>query len=314
MPSPIRAIRRNAAPQTVGDLVVVYLTACELRVANGELGKATAKNYDADLKNFGAMFGGQLLCDCRQYDLTTWLTKNPQWKSVNTKRRAIAAVLGCFRWAEDEQLIDKCPYRSPKALRGAIAETRRPATHDEYKALMEAGSKPLRFALLFLYLTGCRTSEMRGLKWSDVRLDDARAPHLYIVNHKTYRRTGRPRIVGLDYLAVRLLRALKRTAKSEFVFVNCDGMPWRKDSFCHHLRRTARKIGLDDGIATRVTAYCLRHTYACAGLEAGFTSSQVAHQLGHTSTKMVESVYARHLGQAVKFIGDVASGIGKRRT
>ncbi len=291
-----------------------YLRHIADRLERNDLTEQVAANYLRDLEDYTKQFGKVQVEKLRQHDLTEFLGAHPSWKAVNTKRSRIASVLACFRWAREEELIPVCPYASPRALRGQIAETRRPATKEEFDTLMEFGSRPIRWALLFLFRTGCRTCEMRELTWDGVHLDGPQAAHLYLTKHKTFRRTGQPRIVGLDPLTVRLLRAIRRTSKNDHVFVNCDGFPWRKDSWCHHFRRLARRIGLDDGVVNRVSAYCLRHTYACDAIEAGFTSDQVGRALGHSSPDMVNKVYAKHVGQRVGFITDIAVGVSQKRS
>jgi integrase len=295
---------------TARQIVNVYLKHIAGRTRTGDLTESVREGYERDLTSYLELFGDRLVRDLRQHDLTQWLAAHPGWKSVNTKRRCIAAVLACFRWAREEELIPNCPYTSPRALRGLVAETRRPATPEEFQLLVQFGSRPLKWALFFLYQTGCRTCEMRELTWENVRLTGS--PHLYLVKHKTARRTGRPRIIGLNVFAVRLLKALKRRSKSEWVFTNCDGQPWTKNSFCLHFRRHAARLGLNQNV-DRVTAYCLRHTYACDGLRGGETANAVARQLGHTTSAMVERIYARSLGQDVVTQNDVAARISRRR-
>ncbi len=298
---------------TANEIVRVYLRSVARRLASGGLTKDVAEGYERDLNAFCSKFGDTEVEKLRQHDLTEFLADHPNWKSTHTKRRVIAAVLACFRWARDEELIAACPYSSPRALRSLVAETRRPATDAEFRALMRVGSRPLKFALLFLYLTGCRTKEMRDLEWESVRID-GQFPHLHLAKHKTVHKTGKPRLVGLDRLAVRLLRALRRLSKSERVFVNCDGTPWTRHNFCRHLRRAAVRASLDDGAESRVTGYCLRHSYACAGIAAGQTADQVGHQLGHASGEMVSRIYARHVGQDLSFISGVAVQIARKRS
>ncbi len=297
----------------VHDVVNVYLANISSRIHSGTLSEQCAENYRRDLACFLEQFGQRPIENLRQHDLADFLEAHPTWTAVNTKRSRIASVLACFRWARDEEIIAVCPYASPRSLRGLIAETRRPATLEEFDALMAVGSPALCRALSFLFLTGCRTCEMRLLTWDNVRLDDpGHAPHLVLFKHKTVRKTGRPRIVGLDPQAVHLLQSIRSTQSGDFVFTNCDGLPWTKNAFCHNVRRAAKRAGLDDGAEDRVSAYCLRHTYACDGIEAGFTADQVAHQLGN-SPEIVTRVYSKKLGQRVDFVSSIAVAVGERR-
>jgi integrase/recombinase XerC len=295
---------------TARQIVNVYLRYIKGRVATGDLTENVREGYERDLTSYLELMGDRLVRDLRQHDLTQWLAAHPGWKSGHTKRRAIAAVIACFRWAKDEGLTNVC-YASPRCLRGIDTPSRPPMTREQFKAIMKHATRPMKFALQFLWRTGARTCEMRLLKWDDVRLEGPH-PHLFILKHKTAKRTGKPRIIGLDKLAVRLLKALKRKSKSDFVFTNCDGNPWQRNAFCKQFRYIGRKIGLYAGTIRRVSAYGLRHTYACDGIEAGFTAEQMSQQLGN-SPEIVMKVYAGHLAQKVTYQHGIAERIGEDR-
>jgi integrase len=95
--------------------------------------------------------------------------------------------------------------------------------------------------------------------------------------------------------------------------VNCDGLPWKKDSFCHAVARTARRAGLNVGVAKRVSAYCLRHTYCVEALASGQANvDEVARQLGHASKDMVEAIYGSHLRHEIGHVASIAMKIGKK--
>lgn len=270
-------------------------------------------NVRRDLTRFVQFVGcDKEVADCRQHDLSDWLNINPQWKSVNTRKNAVSAVINCFRWAEEEERIDRCPYRRPRALRGAIAKPRRPATEDEYFQLFRAGSQSLRSALFFLRQTGARTCEMREALWTDITPGDR--PCIALFTHKTHRKTGKCRIIALNIVVHRFLLWLRKRSKSTHIFVNCHYGPWDRHTFARHLRRTARRCGMDEALAEgidRVTGYCLRHTYTCAALKSGFTTKDVADQLGHTSTAMVERVYGSHTARDFDHLTKKADQIGE---
>jgi integrase/recombinase XerC len=295
---------------TARQIVATYLKHITGRVRAGDLTEAVREGYERDLSSYLQMFGDRVVRDLRQHDLTQWLAAHPGWKSGHTKRRAIAAVIACFRWAKDEGLTNVC-YASPRCLRGIDTPSRPPMTKEQFKAIMQRASRPMKFALHFLHRTGARTCEMRLLKWSDVHLEGP-CPHLLIVKHKTAKKTGKPRIIGLDKFAVRLLKALQRKSKSEFVFTNCDGNPWQKNAFCKQFRYVGRKIGLYAATIRRVSAYGLRHTYACDGIENGLTAEQMSQQLGN-SPELVMKVYARHLSQKVTYQHALAEKISEGR-
>ncbi len=261
-------------------------------------------NTRRDLDRFAKFVGEDKdVEDCKQHDLSDWLADNPQWKSVNTRKNAVSAVIGCFRWAEEEERIDRCPYRRPRALRGSVAKPRRPATEEEYLKLRRGGSPSLRAALFFLRQTGARTCEMREALWADIT--DGDRPCIALFKHKTARKTGQCRIVALNRRILRVLMLMKKRAVSLYIFTNCHGGPWTRHTFAHHLRRTAVRLGMDAELAEgidRVSGYCLRHTFTCAGLKLGLTSKDMADLLGHTSTTMVERVYGSHTARDIEHL------------
>jgi integrase len=315
-----------SAPITVAQVIALYLKSQAARVAADDYSADAFKTMRHELERFAARFGAQTIADCKQHDLSAWLAENPQWKAVDTLRRVVSTITGCFSWALDEELVERSPCRRPRSLRGKTAHVRRPATHEEYCRLMRAGSRALRRALYFLRRTGARTCEMYNLTWDEVFLDGP-TPHLSIARHKTFRQTGKPRKIGLDPSTARFLRNLgvqyERRCNcncetcqdniSPHVFTNCRGGPWDRHTFGRHLRRIAKAIGLDDGVLHRVSAYCLRHFFTVNAIEAGISTRQIADQLGHAKTGTIDSVYGSHTRQHTEHLSSVAEEINRKR-
>ncbi len=302
---------------TVLEVVTSYLAALKSRVDASDYAADGYANICAVLSKFATAHPIPA-SECRQKDLQKWLAANPQWKKPKTRKNVIGAVIGCFKWAADEEggdLLHSCPYKIPKSLRGLPYEPRRPALHSEYVTLMRHGSKPLRRALFFLRRSGARTKEMRELDWSQIVLDGG-PPHIIKNRHKTRRTSGKPRKIGLDASTANWFRAMKRNAGNPatgFVFVNCDGGPWDRHTFAQHFRRYARALGLDNGVEELVSAYCLRHTYTVDGIEANISSRRIADQLGHAKTDMIDAVYGRHTRDREKHLADVAGDVLAKR-
>jgi integrase len=253
------------AAHTVPSVVDAYLAELQKRVTAGRHDPEAFATCARSLDRFKRAYP-HCVEDCKQTDLRDWLDANPGWVSGHTKLRNIGYILSAFKWAsnpEEGALIDRCPYVRPKCLRDTPCPPRRPADHSEYVALMRFGSRPLRRALFFLRRTGVRTIEMREVVWDELHLDGP-SPCIIRRKNKTRKKTGKPRKIGLDVATANFLRALKRHRSQlcENVFTNCDGLPWKRGTFCQHLRRHALSLGLDADAESRVTAYCLRHTYA----------------------------------------------------
>lgn len=303
----------NGSPQpaTVHSIVRAYVRAIEARVLAGTFSLDNCVNTRRSLELFADFAGDREVASLRQFDLTEWLNSRKGWKKKSTRQNAVSAVLNCFRWAEEEQLIDRCPYRMPRAVREESAQPRRPAIDLEYQALCRGGTQCLREALFFLWHTGARTCEMREADLADVRMDPA--PHIFLTKHKTVRMTHRGRIIPLDPPTVKLIAdiaARPRRTRCTKIFLNNHQGAWDRHTFARHLRRVAKRIGLDDNAGERVTAYCLRHSFTCNLLDNGASEKQVADALGHTDIDMVVKIYGRHMAERPEYLAKIVKKFG----
>jgi integrase len=78
---------------------------------------------------------------------------------------------------------------------------------EHYRALLRSTDGPFRRVLVFQKFTGCRPIEMRKIKWAYVDLERC---IVTLADHKTKKKTGRPRIIPLCPVVVKLLRFLER--------------------------------------------------------------------------------------------------------
>ena len=324
-----------SAPITVAEVIELYLDYLLVRRNAGQYGQHGYDNASTRLRAFAGRYGAKTIAECKQHDISAWLTANPQYRANNTKKCVAVAIVGCFTWALEEELIDRLPYRRPRCLRGLPNEVRRPATPAEYIALMSHNSsRALRRALYFLRRTGARTCEMQNLIWDEVYLDGP-VPYISMATHKTARKTGKPRRIGLDPSVANFLRNLRRQAsegssfgkerrravvrrvrnknEAQRVFLNSQGTSWDRHIFARHLRKTAERIGLDEGVAVRVSGYCLRHLYCVDAIEAGLSTRKIADQLGHQSTEMIDRIYGSETRQRVEHLTNVATEISHGR-
>ena len=123
-------------------------------------------------------------------------------------------------------------------------------------------------AIRLLMLTGCRKSEVLGLRWEDVALGES---ELRLVDSKTG-----ARVVSLPPAAAGLLAALPRLPGNPWVF------PGRKagarlSGLDHVWRKVRERAGFSD-----VRVHDLRHSYASRALALGEGLSVIAKLLGHS--------------------------------
>jgi integrase len=221
------------------------------------------------------------LAQCTNDDLRRWIAANPQWRKGNTKHNNVAALIACFNWYEEEH-GPKNPYRR-KGLPKWPKESRREAEASEYVKLVGTcrTSREMRRALWCLWnVQGIRTCELRALLWSDFNWD---GPCIVLNKHKTAAKTGKPRLIPLTPTQVRFFRLFyrQRPPWPDNVFLNTEGRPWTCKSFSLHLRRAAERLGLDENVEDKISAYCLRHSFATQAEEAGCDQQQTANLMGH---------------------------------
>lgn len=150
-----------------------------------------------------------------------------------------------------------------------------------------------------LSLTGARPSEITTLKWSEVRLvhlSSGLQVEAVKREHKTRRKTGKPRHIPLGREA---LRVLERAAAhrevtgytGEYVFPQRRSQRNQKREHVHQLTHYAEQIAAVGGPS--FVPYQLRSAYINHALEAtgGERLEEVAENVGHTDTRTTMTYY-----------------------
>ena len=101
-------------------------------------------------------------------------------------------------------------------------------------------------------------------------------------------KSGKPRTIFLNDEGAQLFERLTagRTG-TEHVFLRADGAPWGN----HQQVRRMRDVCKRAKIVPRVVFHQIRHSYAALYLMGGGGLADLAKQLGHADTRMVERHY-----------------------
>jgi len=308
---------------SVADVVHGRLDYLELRHRMGHLGPGSLQRERRYLGLFSQANGVRPASSVNQGDLVRWLGDNPHWRAHSQIIKVISILIACFRWATEEGLLAKNPFRWPKDLQ--LRSKPRPAFEaEEFAKLMQrarhrpanahrwrapVGSLPLRFACYFLWRTGARPTEMRRATWLQVDWSDG---VIRQTEHKTARKTGEERLIALDDRVLRLLRWIHRRRQppaDECIFLNHAWEPWSADTWSKHFRKWADRAGL----AKDKSSYCLRHGFTVQLLERGASNKQAADLLGHKTTHMVDTVYGSHTRERVKHLRGVLKQVRRQR-
>lgn len=239
-------------------------------------------------------------------------------KSPGTIKLARTILSAAMKCAVDAGLRKDNPVEKVKAPR-QVAHHFAIVDREHIPAFIEAAkATPVGNELVFLLLTGLRTGELRGLRWSDLDLDAAtmRVTHQLRQVNRTDRRLeppkdGEARTVHLTPQAVELLRQQR---KSQAAARLAAGAAWHDDDITRDLvfrrpdgwnhgnevlSRWVDRIRDPLGLPT-LRAHDLRHSYAVAALRSGVDIKTVQHNLGHKSATITLDIYAAYTDDAGK--------------
>lgn len=184
-------------------------------------------------------------------------------------------------------------------------------------------------AVTLAALTGARVSELLGLTWSEVRLEDVEDAEIefgWQVDRRGERRPtktdGSARTVPIPReLALMLVRyklASGYAQPDHFVFATRSGGPLRQRNVSRALRLAQTKAADEHGKPTfpilqecdkdgrpvpvphgaLPSMHSFRHTVASRALLAGESIDEVAFLLGHRDANVTRAVYVRELADA----------------
>jgi integrase len=202
--------------------------------------------------------------------------------------------------------------------------TRRPIfTPEQIEQTLAASTEPYRTLFTVAALTGARVSELCGLIWADVRLDeldDAEITFAWQVDRKGNRRPtktdGSARTVPIPReLALILARhklASRDVRPGAFVFATCTGRPLSQRNVARALRKAQERANDEHGQPTfpvlreeaEVPAgvvpsmHSFRHTVASRALLPGESVDEVAFLLGHRDATVTRVVYIHEIADA----------------
>lgn len=256
------------------------------------LSEATLRNYLQKLKHFmqrttkplGEITGNDVRLYLFNYQAETGVSN----RSLDSIRVVISTFL---RWATTEGYIPKNPAETLKAIkwekkpREALEQIeleviRKACITDREKALIEV-----------LYSTGCRVSELAGIRLSDIDWN-AHSVELF----------GKGRKYRTSYINAKAEVAIRsylstRAHKSLFLFCNDrGGAQMRKGNIERMIRVIRNRAGMGD---RRITPHTFRHTTATQALTAGMPITDIQRLLGHASVSTT-MIYAHTSQDGVK--------------
>lgn len=167
--------------------------------------------------------------------------------------------------------------KPPRRPQNADVRSREHLTQDEVFKLVKAARKLGRHGhrdsvmILVAYRHGLRVSELVGLRWDQVHLDQGEM-------HVRRRKKGKPSTQPITAEEIRALRRLRRDhPESPFVFVTERGGPMEESVF----RKIVKRAGEEAGLDLPVHPHMLRHATGFVLANKGLDTRLIQDFLGH---------------------------------
>ena len=236
-----------------------------------------------------------------------------------------------LRWYGSDPTADLGRSQRPKI---GEAQRKRIFTDSELVQTLAALSESWAPAFLLAATTGLRKSELLGLRWADLRLDDPAGAWLEVTAQLSVARGGRPakrvdlktpeseREVGVPPEVATVLREHRlrqhRCGEGDFVFATVNGTARSqrnfsravadamRDAIDEHGEPTFPALHRRDDRGRRVkpdrdetpTIHGLRHTFVSKAIADGEDVNEIAWTTGHKDSRTLVAVYAHEIRSA----------------
>ena len=214
----------------------------------------------------------------------------------------IASVKAAFRWAIDQELITRNPFKTVKPPRSKTRTRERIITPQEHTTILQAlrthQQQPLRQPVVALQDTGARPGELTNATaadWNDqlgaivYYAEDSRREDEFGTRPARKGRTEPSASLATVLQMVRsLVTGCKR--KTEFLFRNKYGKPYTPATLADSFRSVRERLEMP-----HLVPYAYRHTLATSWLTAGGSVDVLAEILGNSPATIRK--YYSHLCQ-----------------
>ena len=274
-----KPVESPSEPEAEPDPRVIDILKEFLQWSKANQERNTYANYKWYIDKFSLFIDDDLLfCQLRVFHVDRWLCADFEKAGNNHRRGAIRTIKRALNWAVDTDRIDRNPIsklRLPSYERREGHLTQ--AQFDEL--LEEVTDECFRDYLRFLWLTGCRPQEIRGIEASNVSGERIVLP-VRRSKGKKYNR-----VIYLPPEAAAIIRRLARRHPTGPLFRNQRDDAWTSNAVRCRFKRLK---------AVGICATLLRHSWVTRSLENGIDTTTVAILAGHRDTTMVQRNY-QHL-------------------
>jgi integrase len=155
-------------------------------------------------------------------------------------------------------------------------------------------------AIRLIALTGCRRGEAANLRWRHIERDRIVLPAR---EHKTGKRTGKPRIIALPAAAQAIIASQTEGEPDDFVFP-----PAKGNGGATELTHVWAKIRKEAKLPAGVSLHGLRHSTASHMAMSGAEAAQIMAALGHRQLSTVQR-YIHFAKDARQALAETAAAV-----
>jgi integrase len=241
--APINA--RTARPESAQS-VEIFLEHVYLDHIRSTKKPSTVKSYEQMFSLVKPHLAGLELRDVRtiHVDRIMQAVANNKLRAHSTHRNVKSFLSGGFRYAKRLDAIADNPVRDSVVPRGKPHGVTAAYTLPEILAMIEAVGEPAKTIVLTAAFTGLRSSEVRGLKWQDVRGDELHIERSVWSGHVTDAKTlsSTAPVPLVPFVKKALLAHRERVTGNEWIFAGETGNPVRLENMLRRDIKPALKL------------------------------------------------------------------------
>lgn len=270
----------------IREKVEPYLEYCQYRK---ELDEKTLKAYRIDLRQYFAFVDCE---DPGREEIEDYIVELHKTRKQKTVKRKIAAIKAFYNYLEEEDLIEKNPFRKIRLKFQEAKVLPRVIPREDIEQLLNymysCGNLEDKYWLRdvavveVFFATGARVYEISNIGADCVDLNSGLICFMGKGSKERYIQIGEPSVLKLLQVYYAANQAAIR--KCGYFFVNRRSERYSEQSIRDMMKKYAKQAGLE----RNTTPHMFRHSFATYLIDEGVDISYVQQILGHSSIKTTQ--------------------------